>query len=82
MELKERLDKIRQSFEKQAPAEALAIMHRTTEDLRKSGIMDRAPNVGQSAPSFELKNSAGSQVTLSGLLERGPVVLTFFRGHW
>jgi peroxiredoxin len=57
-------------------------MHRATDDLRNSGIMDRVLKEGQTAPSFELKNSRGDRVSLAGLLERGPVVLTFFRGHW
>jgi hypothetical protein len=82
MNLQHRLDRIRQGFEKQAPPEAVAIMHRVTDDLRNSGIMDRALKEGKAAPSFELENSHGSRVSLSGLLGRGPVVLTFFRGHW
>lgn len=82
MNLQERLDSIRKGFEKQAPPEAVAVMHRVTDDLRNSGIMDRALKEGQTAPSFELENSHGSRVSLSGLLVRGPVVLTFFRGHW
>ena len=82
MNLQQRLDSIRKGFEKQAPPEAVAIMHRVTDDLRSSGIMDRALKEGQTAPSFELENSHGSRVSLSGLLGRGPVVLTFFRGIW
>jgi len=82
MKLQQRLDRIRQGFEKQAPPQAVALMHRAKDDLRHSGISDRALNERQPAPSFELENSRGSRVSLSGLLERGPVVLTFFRGHW
>ena len=82
MNLQQRLDRIRQGFEKQAPPEAVALMHRVTNDLRNSGIMDRVLKEGQTAPAFELENSHGSHVSLSGLLELGPVVLTFFRGHW
>lgn len=82
MTLQERLDRIRQGFEKQAPPATLALMHRVTEDLRSSGIADRAPQKGQPAPSFELEDSRGGRVRLSGLLERGPAVLTFFRGRW
>ncbi len=82
MKLQPRLDRIREGFEKQAPPEALAIMHRATNDLRNSGITGRAPKVGQAAPSFELPDSQDRSVSLGGLLERGPVVLTFFRGNW
>ena len=82
MNLQQQLDIIRQGFEQQAPPEALAIMHRVTEDLRKAGAADRALKAGQSAPPFELEDSRGSRVSLSGLLDRGPAVITFFRGIW
>jgi hypothetical protein len=82
MSLQERLDRIRQGFEKQAPPEAVVLMHRVADDLRDSGIKDRALKEGHTAPSFELEDSHGRRVNLSGLLAQGPVVLTFFRGHW
>ncbi len=82
MSLQHRLDKIREGFEKKAPPQALDLMHRATEDLRHSGISDRALKEGQTAPSFRLDNSKGRPVSLGGLLGHGPLVLTFFRGHW
>ncbi len=82
MNLQQRLDKIRDGFEKQAPPEAVSLMHRVTEDLRNSGVTDRVVKEGQRAPSFELENSQGRRVSLGGLLARGPVVITYFRGHW
>ena len=82
MELQRRLDRIRQDFEKQAPPEVLAVMHRVTDDLRSSGIMSRVLHVGERAPSFELEDSKGGRVSLGGLLEGGTLVLTFFRGNW
>lgn len=82
MKLQQQLDNIRQAFEKQVPPEAVELIHRATDDLRNSGIIDRALKEGQAASSFELENSQGSRVSLNELLERGPVVLTFFRGHW
>ena len=40
-------------------------------------------NVGDPAPDFELKDAHGASYRLSELLERGPVVLEFFRsGGW
>jgi hypothetical protein len=82
MSLQQRLDRIRQGFEKQAPPETVALIHRVTDDLRHSGITDRALADGQAAPPFELENSHGSLVSLSGLLMDGPAVIMFFRGHW
>jgi len=80
--LEERLDGIRQGFEAQAPAAALAIMHRATDDLSASGIMDRLPRVGSRLPAFELQDTQGERVHSADLLARGPLVATFYRGRW
>jgi peroxiredoxin len=57
-------------------------MHRATHDLEKSGLIERAPKPGDRAPDFSLRNVEGANVSLRSLLERGPVVLSFFRGGW
>jgi hypothetical protein len=82
MKLQDRLDTFRKDMETQIPKEALVIMHRATEDLRNSGILDRTVKVGDKAPDFILKNTKGQEVGLSQLLEKGPVVLGFYRGRW
>lgn len=41
-----------------------------------------APMVGDVMPDFCLPNHDGGLVTLQSLLERGPAVLAFHRGHW
>ncbi len=82
MSLQKRLDRIREGFEKEAPAEALAIMHRATDDLRNSGILDGVVGEGLNAPDFTLSDSHGMAVSMESLRTRGPVVLTFFRGDW
>jgi cytochrome oxidase Cu insertion factor (SCO1/SenC/PrrC family) len=60
----------------------LAIMHRATEDLRKSGILERITPAGSHAPTFELANHDGRRVSSAELLAGGPMVLSFFRGSW
>ncbi len=82
MKLQEKLDAFRKNFEKQVPPEALEIMHRATDDLRNSGILDLAVKVGDKAPDFTLRNTTGQEVSLSQLLSKGPVVLGFYRGRW
>ena len=82
MKLQEKLDAFRENFEKQVPPQALAIMHRATDDLRNSGIMDRAVKVGDKAPDFTLRNTSGQEVSLGRLLSKGPVILGFYRGRW
>jgi hypothetical protein len=82
MRLQEKLDAYRKSSETQVPREKLEIMHRATETLRDSGILERAVRVGDRAPNFSLKNTGGREVALEDLLLRGPVVLSFYRGRW
>jgi hypothetical protein len=82
MTLAERLDAIRAASKTRIPAEAQAVMQRNIDDLRASGLLDRIVRVGQHAPRFTLPNATGESVSLDGLLARGPVVLSFYRGRW
>ncbi|MEP0073584.1 MAG: peroxiredoxin-like family protein [Marinomonas sp.] len=38
--------------------------------------------LGATAPNFELPNQSGEVTSLATLLEKGPVVVTFYRGSW
>jgi len=40
------------------------------------------PQVGQTAPDFELPDSTGAMRRLSELTASGALVLLFYRGHW
>ncbi len=82
MNLQERLDALRSQFEKKAPKEALDILHRATEDLRNSGILDRILKIGDAAPDFELKNAFGQLIHSKSLISDGPLVVSFYRGKW
>lgn len=82
MSLQEKLDAMREASKARVPAEARAIMQRSVDDLRASGIMDRIVKVSQPAPDFTLPNVSGGSVSLKALLGRGPVVLSFYRGRW
>ena len=88
MELAERLQLLREKFEGRAgaaglvPSDALAIMHRATEDLRRSGILERVARLGDRAPEFALESARGEVVRSETLLSKGPLVLSFYRGRW
>lgn len=49
------------------------------EDVRAGS---QAPQVGDKMPLFTLPDQNGRFVSLEQLLEKGPVVLAFHRGHW
>jgi hypothetical protein len=82
MSLQDKLDKIKKEFEADAPPEALAIMHRETDDLLDSGIIKRTLKAGDRTPEFRLPNEKGQMIVSLELLLRGPLVLSFYRGVW
>ena len=82
MSLKEELEKLGEDSSEIIPQETLNVMAADTERLRKSGIVDRSLKAGDKAPSFALPNAKGRQVSLSELLAKGPVVMSFYRGGW
>jgi peroxiredoxin len=51
-------------------------------ELKATGIEERALKVGERAPSFTLFNQDHVQVASADLFQQGPVVISFFRGHW
>ena len=82
MSLEQKLAAARAASGGRIPPDRQVIMHRATEDLRKSGILDRIVPVGTKMPDFELANHDGRRVSSGDLLAGGPMVLSFFRGSW
>jgi hypothetical protein len=82
MALEDTLRSVREASAKRIPADKAAVMHRATEELRGSGIMDRVIKVGDPLPPFALPNAYGQEARSADLLAKGPLVLTFFRGSW
>ena len=82
MSLEQKLSEIRKASAEKFPDEALKKMHQATDELRESGIMDEALNVGNKMPSFTLPNTQGEMVSSDELLEKGNLVVTFYRGVW
>lgn len=50
--------------------------------LNGNGGGATAPRPGDALPPFMLPDENGRLVALTALLERGPVAVMFFRGHW
>ncbi len=85
--LKDRLEEYKKTFESGAPPynvtpERVATMHRATAELKASGIEGRALKIGDRAPDFALFNQDHVEVSSKDLLRNGPMVVSFFRGHW
>ena len=79
--LSERLNSLAQAVRKLSPPFADAVDRLVTR-LQKSGVGETAPQVGEPLPPFHLPDEAGRIVSLDELLSKGPVAVTFHRGHW
>lgn len=50
--------------------------------INENGGGENAPRPGEPMPPFVLPDGSGRLVALPSLIERGPLALMFFRGHW
>ncbi|WP_339837198.1 peroxiredoxin-like family protein [uncultured Flavobacterium sp.] len=72
----------KEEFSKKASEEKKQIYADGLTDVKNSGILNKALNVGDKAPSFTLKNALNKPVSLYDELKKGPVILTWYRGGW
>lgn len=82
MSLQEALQEFKERVVAQLDPKDVAKMDQATEELIRSGLAEGAKKKGDRAPDFTLPNPNGEMVTLSRLLDQGPVVVTFYRGTW
>jgi peroxiredoxin len=82
MVLEQQLAAFRAEFARTAPAGRPALYEAKIEELRASFALERAIGTGDQAPDFLLPDARGNSVSLSNLLQRGPVIVTFYRGGW
>ena len=50
--------------------------------LNENGGGENAPRPGEVMPPFLLPDETGRLVSLKSLIDRGPVAVMFYRGHW
>jgi len=62
--------------------ERAAIYAKAAEAIAASDIEEKALRVGDQAPMFELPDAFGHVVNLADVLERGPAIVSFYRGSW
>jgi len=58
------------------------IVDRMVARLVANNVGQSAPKPGEPMPDFILPDEGGRLVRLTDLLDKGPVVLSFHRGHW
>ena len=79
--LAERLDSFAQAVRTLSPPFADGVDRLVTR-LQRSGAGQNAPHVGERMPPFHLPDETGRVISLDRLLSKGPVAVTFHRGHW
>jgi peroxiredoxin len=57
-------------------------MNQGFEELQGKKVLEKALKTGDKVPTFVLPNSQGSMIRSHGLLEKGPLLILFFRGKW
>ncbi len=80
--LTQSLAALRASVVAKLPSDVMSQIDRQIVELRESGIMERALKVGERSPTFVLENQHGVAVSSQALLDRGPLVINFYRGKW
>ena len=82
MTLAEKLTAKREAGAAHFPSEIKEKMRRATDELRVSGILDRALKTGAMMPPFSLPNTKGELIDSDKLLREGNLIVTFYRGVW
>jgi peroxiredoxin len=82
MSLKTQLDACRRAFQASTPPGIVAGLEGSVAELAQTGLAKQAVKAGEGAPLFRLRSNTGDFVALSEALDRGPVVVSFFRGVW
>ena len=80
--LTEQLTSRREASRGRMDAATLDIVDGATAEIAALHISENSLQVGDRAPEFRLPNPQGDLVSLTEMLERGPVVVTFYRGGW
>jgi len=76
------LELLRNETMSQLSGDVAELIQEKANELARSGVAERSLKVGNAAPDFVLPNAYGRAVHLQGLLQRGPVVVSFYRGGW
>ena len=81
-ETTKQLEELAQQMRMTASPERLQANAETISELIASGIRASALKEGDAAPDFALPDTHGTVLALKTLLDRGPVVISFYRGQW
>src|SRR4051795_1978707 len=82
LETTKELEELSKEVRTTASQERLQTNAQTISDLVASGLSASALREGDVVPDFALPDTHGHVLALKTLLDRGPVVISFYRGGW
>lgn len=82
MSLAKELRKLKENTLKNVPKDIAELLLKDVEIQAKKGVTKNALKVGDKIPSFFLNNAVGLTLHSDELLEKGPLVISFYRGAW
>ena len=80
--IREQSEQLQAASAAQLPADVVEVFSRNSQQLRARGVPGGTVRVGDTVPSFTLRNAVGDRVSLDDLVATGPAVLVFYRGGW
>lgn len=80
--LQQELESLKANFIQTAHKDKKLAYENGIVQITNSDLVGRARNKGQQAIDFTLLNTWGHPVSLFQFLDRGPVILTWYRGGW
>jgi len=73
---------LQQNMAAQIPNPVMTMMQEATAELASSGLPEQALKIGDTMSDFELPELDGGHIHLADLLQKTPVVISFYRGGW
>lgn len=78
----DKLAQLRSSSCDQLPTPELAVLARAIARLRRSSILQKCLQTGETVTDFHIEDEKNRTLSFYEVLEKGPVVINFFRGFW
>jgi hypothetical protein len=80
--ISQELRELDEASSKKVPASLLEAGRKGAEEIRASGILEKALNKGAKMPEFTLSDALNKPVKSKDLLRQGHLIIVFYRGAW
>lgn len=81
-ELEQQLQAQQQQSAQNLSPQHQSVMRHAADKLLRENIFEKCLFVGDTMPSFALKNTQGEEITSKSLLDKGYLAIVFYRGGW